>query len=217
MPWRSRPASPSPARREREGFTAFRAGPDKDAAEPLVVRERAASLPPSQVRSFVFTELFVRVELEPRANDLIGIVEQWAPDIVVHEVAEFAAPLVATKVGIPYVEHSFGPAVQSEVIRAAGEAAAPFWSSHGLAPHPLGGFYRYLYLDVCPPSLQAPGGAHRRRAGHPYRRDAGRRPSSSRGWTRCEGCRSSTSRSARSTTRISTCSGRCSTALATSP
>ena len=141
---------------EREGFTAFRAGPDEDAAEPLVVREHAASLPPSQVRSFVFTELFVRVELEPRANDLIEIVEQWAPDIVVHEVAEFAAPLVATKVGVPYVEHSFGPAVQSEVIRAAGEAAAPFWSSHGLAPHPLGGFYRYLYLDVCPPSLQLP-------------------------------------------------------------
>ena len=29
----------------------------------------------------------------------------------------------------------------------------------GLAPHPLGGFYRYLYLDVCPPSLQLPGPA----------------------------------------------------------
>jgi UDP:flavonoid glycosyltransferase YjiC (YdhE family) len=139
-----------------EGFTAFRAGPDLDAAEPLVVRDRAALLPPSQVRSFVFTELFVRVELEPRADDLANVVEQWAPDIVVHEVAEFAAPLVATIAGIPYVEHSFGPAVQTDVIRAAGEATAPFWSSRGLAPHPLGGFYRYLYLDVCPPSLQVP-------------------------------------------------------------
>ena len=75
---------------------------------------------------------------------------------MVHDVAEFAAPLVATVVGIPYVEHSYGPAIQNDVIRAAGEAAAPFWGSHGLAPHPLGGFYRYLYLDVCPPSLQVP-------------------------------------------------------------
>ncbi len=25
-----------------------------------------------------------------------------------------------------------------------------------LTPHPLGGLYRYLYLDVCPPSLQVP-------------------------------------------------------------
>ena len=57
---------------EAEGFTAFRVGLASDAVEPLArrVRDRAASLPPSQVRPFVFTELFVRVELEPRANDL---------------------------------------------------------------------------------------------------------------------------------------------------
>ena len=143
---------------EAEGFTAFRAGLDSDSVEPLArrVRDRAASLPPSQVRPFVFTELFVRVELEPRATDLLEIVEQWAPHVVVHDVAEFAAPLVATLGGIPYVEHSFGPAIQNDVIRAAGNAAAPFWASHGLAPHPLAGSYRYLYLDVCPPSLQVP-------------------------------------------------------------
>ena len=143
---------------EAEGFAAFRVGPAGHTAEPVArrVRELAASLPPSQVRSFVFTELFVRVELEPRANDLIDVIENWAPDLVVHDVAEFAAPLVATMVGIPYVEHSFGPAIQNEVIRTAGEATAPFWSSRGLAPDPLGGFYRYLYLDVCPPSLQVP-------------------------------------------------------------
>jgi UDP:flavonoid glycosyltransferase YjiC (YdhE family) len=143
---------------EAEGFTAFRVGLATDAAEPLArrVRDLAASLPPSQVRSFIFTELFVQVELEPRANDLLRVVEQWAPHVVVHDVAEFAAPLVATVVGIPYVEHGYGPTVQDHVIRAAGDATAPFWSSQGLTPHPLGGLYRYLYLDVCPPSLQMP-------------------------------------------------------------
>ena len=143
---------------EAEGFAAFRVGLAIDSAEPLArhVRDLAASLPPSQVRAFVFTELFVRVELEPRASDLFEVVEQWAPHVVVHDVAEFAAPLVATMVGIPYVEHSYGPAIENHVIRAAGDASAPFWSSHGLAPHPLGGLYRYLYLDVCPPSLQVP-------------------------------------------------------------
>src|SRR5580765_6992196 len=143
---------------ETDGFTAFRVGRDMDSVEPLArrIRDHAASLPPSQLRSFVFTELFIRVELEPRVKDLITITEQWRPHLFVHEVAEFAGPLVATMIGIPYVEHSYGPAIQNDVLRAAGEAAAPFWSSHGLAPHPLGGFYRYLYLDVCPPSLQAP-------------------------------------------------------------
>jgi UDP:flavonoid glycosyltransferase YjiC (YdhE family) len=143
---------------ETQGFTAFRVGLALNSMEPLArsVRRLAAALPPSQVRPFVFTELFVRVELEPRANDLFQIVEQWGPHVVVHDVAEFAAPLVATAVGIPYVEHSYGPAIQSDVIRAAGNATAPFWVSHGLVPHPLGGFYRYLYLDVCPASLQLP-------------------------------------------------------------
>ena len=141
---------------EAEGFTAFRIGPAMDTVGPSArrVRHIAASLPPAQVRPFVFTELFVRVELEPRLSDLFEIVEQWTPHVVVHDVAEFAAPLVATSAGIPYVEHSYGPAIQNDVIRAAGDATAPFWKSHGLAPHPLGGFYRYLYLDVCPPSLQ---------------------------------------------------------------
>src|SRR5512147_2154980 len=144
---------------EAEGFMAFRVGLAVDSVEPLArrVRSLAALLPPSQVRPFVFTELFVRVELEPRANDLFNIVEQWAPHAVVHDVAEFAAPPVATVVGIPYVEHSYGPAIEKDVIRAAGDTTAPVWGSHGLAPHPLGGCYRYLYLDVCPPSLQVPG------------------------------------------------------------
>ena len=141
---------------EAEGFTAFRIGPAMDTVEPLArrVRQIAASLPPSQVRPFVFAELFVGVELEPRLKDMFEIVERWAPHVVVHDVAEFAAPLVATSAGIPYVEHSYGPAIQNVVIRTAGEATAPFWTSHGLAPHPLGGLYRYLYLDVCPPSVQ---------------------------------------------------------------
>ena len=144
---------------EAEGFTAFRVGLTTDSAEPLArhVRGLAASLPASQVRPFVFTELFVRVELAPRADDLFNVVEQWSPHVVVHDIAEFAAPLVATVIGLPYVEHGYGPAIQNDVVRAAGEATTPFWESHGLAPHPLGGLYRYLYLDVCPPSLQSPG------------------------------------------------------------
>ena len=56
---------------EAEGFTAFRVGPTTDFVEPLArrVRQRTASLPPSRIRPLVFTELFVGVELEPRAND----------------------------------------------------------------------------------------------------------------------------------------------------
>jgi UDP:flavonoid glycosyltransferase YjiC (YdhE family) len=143
---------------EADGFRAFRAGPDSGSLETLArpIRDLAATLPPARIRSFVFAELFVKVELEPRARDLIEIVEQWAPQLAIHDVADFAGPLVATMAGIPYATHSYGPAIQTDVVRAAGAATAPYWTARGLAPHPLGGLYRYLYLDVCPPSLQVP-------------------------------------------------------------
>jgi UDP:flavonoid glycosyltransferase YjiC (YdhE family) len=138
-----------------DGFTSFRAGLAVDARELLRQKfPEVDSLPPEQVRPFMFTELFVNIELGPRADDLREIAGTWKPDVIVHEVAEFAGPLVATALGIPYADHAFGPAVQLDVIRAAGEAAAPDWRTHGLEPDALGGFYRHLYIDICPPSLQ---------------------------------------------------------------
>ena len=154
--WRSRRASLSPANRRPQASRRFASG------RPWTPWSRSpaafAIVPPrfllqksgaSSSRSSSSGSNWSRAR-----TTWFTIVEHWAPDVVVHDVAEFAAPLVATRVGIPYVEHSYGPAIHNDVIRAAGEATAPFWISHGLAPHPLGGLYRYLYLDVCPPSLQ---------------------------------------------------------------
>ena len=138
-----------------DGFTSFQAGLGVDARELLRRKfPEVDSLPPAQIRPFIFTELFVNIELGPRADDLMEIAAAWKPDVIVHEVADFAGPLVATRLGIPYADHAFGPAVALDVIRAAGEAAAPHWRAHGLEPDALGGFYRHLYLDICPASLQ---------------------------------------------------------------
>ena len=138
-----------------DGFTSFRAGLGVDSRELLRQKiPEADSLPAAQIRPFMFRELFVNIELEPRADDLMEIAGTWKPDVIVHEVAEFAGPLVATAFGIPYADHAFGPAVQLDVIRVAGEAAAPHWRAHGLEPDALAGFYRHLYVDICPPSLQ---------------------------------------------------------------
>ena len=137
---------------EADGFTSFRAGLGVEAREQL--GPEMGSLSPAQIRSFMFRELFVNIELGPRADDLMQIVEAWKPRLIVHEVAEFAAPLVATAFGIPYADHSYGPSVPLDVIRAAGEAAAPHWHGYGLEPDALGGLYRNLYLEVCPACLQ---------------------------------------------------------------
>ena len=73
---------------------------------------------------------------------------------MVHEVAELAAPLVSTSLGIPYVDVGFGSLIPRRLLEAAGAAARPHWSARGLEPGPVAGLFRYLYVDPCPPALQ---------------------------------------------------------------
>jgi len=111
---------------EAEGFTAFRVGLDLDSLEPHArrVRKRAASLPPSQVRPFVFTELFVQVELEPRVNDLSDIIEQWSPHVVVHStnpIVFVAQTMAGFGLAVKSAQHGVGKQVFS---------VGPFKSMH---------------------------------------------------------------------------------------
>jgi UDP:flavonoid glycosyltransferase YjiC (YdhE family) len=139
------------------GFETFEAGP----AESLlrVVADRMPSpdvLASDAGRSFFFAEVFVGLELERRAADLERVLATWEPDVVVHELAELAAPLVAASAGVPYATSSYGPLPSPAVMRAAGAAAASHWQRRGLPADAYAGAFRHLYRDVCPPSLQLP-------------------------------------------------------------
>ena len=139
------------------GFEAFRAGPDQGFREQWSPRYPGyEDLVGDEQRRFFWTEIFANLELIPRAGDLESIVDEWRPDVLVHEMAELAAPLVGTARGLPYVDVSYGALVGSSLLRAAGEAAAPQWRSRGLEPHPAAGLLRHLYVDTCPPSMQNP-------------------------------------------------------------
>jgi UDP:flavonoid glycosyltransferase YjiC (YdhE family) len=148
---------PYTTRARQAGFDAFHAGRDEGFRAEWAPRFPGFDqLVGDAQRHFFLTEIFANLELVPRADDLDQIVDTWRPDVVVHEVAELAAPLVATAHGIPYVDLSYGALIGSALLRAAGEAAAPHWRARRLEPHPTAGLFRYLYLDTCPPSLQSP-------------------------------------------------------------
>ena len=99
----------------------------------------------------MFRELFVNIELGPRAEDVMQIVEAWKPQIVVHEVAaEFAAGSVATAFGIPYADHSYGPFGAARCHPCCRRSRRSPLARDGLEPDTLGGLYRNLYLDVAP-------------------------------------------------------------------
>ena len=139
------------------GFTAFEAGlAETSRAEWAPRFPGFTTLVGDAMRKFFFTEIFANLELAPRAVDLESIMSAWQPDLVVHEMAELAAPLVSTAQGIPYVDVGYSSLVPRALLEEAGAAAAAHWQARGLEPHPLAGMFRYLYVDPCPPALQNP-------------------------------------------------------------
>ena len=91
----------------------------------------------------------------PMFADLLPVAQEFKPDLIVHEQAELAAPLVAASVGAGVITHSFGGPVPVPFLVAAGHLLAPLWAQHGLAVPPYGGSFATAYLDICPPQVQS--------------------------------------------------------------
>ena len=111
-------------------------------------------LAPDQMRPVAFGRWFSVIETPTRLADLDRICTEFKPDLLVHEVAELAAPLAAASAGLPWATVGFGPLLQPDVAVLAGDAVAPLWRERGLKQRPLAGLYEHLYVDPCPPALQ---------------------------------------------------------------
>ena len=142
---------------EKTGFAAFPAGlsladqidqartryPEQDG---LVAMERFEQFVP---------RMLAGVAAPARAADLVPLVRGWMPDVLVHDETEFAGPVAAAAAGIPWADQSVGILRPLSMARLAGETLAPLCEQYGVDVGPDGGLFRYLYLDVAPPSLQS--------------------------------------------------------------
>jgi UDP:flavonoid glycosyltransferase YjiC (YdhE family) len=100
--------------------------------------------------------MFFDVAPSAMLTDLVRLGRDWQSDLIVHEESESAGPIAGAILGIPSVCHGFGsPLAPMASLHMRGETVAPLWRSWGLEPAPFGGLFRYVYLDPCPPSLQA--------------------------------------------------------------
>lgn len=140
---------------EEAGFDSFPAGLGHAAAS-----EQAARLPEvahlGAGQGWVFgAHLFAGVGAAAKVADLAGVIGSWGADLVVHGAMDYGAPIAASVAGVPYADHSFGPLSSAQFLELAGEVVAPVWRRWAVEPEELGGMFRYLYLDICPPSLQA--------------------------------------------------------------
>jgi UDP:flavonoid glycosyltransferase YjiC (YdhE family) len=110
-------------------------------------------LTPQDLPAFMFPRLFADISLRHMLPDVEQIVGEWAPDVVLHEVGEMSAAIVAAKSDIPHVTHGFGARLRPERLVDSEEWAAPFWETAGLTPREQCGAYEHLYLDIYPPCL----------------------------------------------------------------
>jgi UDP:flavonoid glycosyltransferase YjiC (YdhE family) len=119
----------------------------------LQVPPEAQHLPAEAIPDLMYPRIFG--DAAPvMLGDLLPVVRDWRPDLVLHDAAEFAGPIVAATVGVPNVAKAFGPLLPRQRVAAAGERTEKLWRSVGLEPRPFGGSYDYLYLDVYPSALQ---------------------------------------------------------------
>jgi UDP:flavonoid glycosyltransferase YjiC (YdhE family) len=88
-----------------------------------------------------------------RLADLTAMVEDWRPDLVVHEVLELAGPLLAHRLGVPGVVHGLGPMfpMYAVLVGPAGAAAGDpaLWEKLSAE----------ACVDICPPALRPDGPA----------------------------------------------------------
>jgi hypothetical protein len=126
-------------------------------------RAKVQTMPPGERRPFVFTSRFAKIEAPAKLEELRDITVHWKPDLIVHESADLAAPIVAAALGVPSVHHGWGRLVPRACFELAAAATDSLWQSQGLDPEPLCGAFRGRYVDICPPSLRAepvPDGVH---------------------------------------------------------
>lgn len=122
--------------------------------------ESLADVPREQFPQHVFPGLFGGL-LPPRmVAEVLPLARDWAPDLIVHEQGELAAPLVAAVLGVPSVAHAFGGAVPAEYVAAAAERLAPLWAEHGQQVPDYAGCFGSSYLDIYPPSMQGAAADH---------------------------------------------------------
>src|SRR5712691_10307129 len=122
-------------RAEAAGFTAFDAGLAVGAAfEQLAEHfpdQEYNRLEPSEILGWYVPHLFGEVFTPAMLCDLEPLVRSWRPDVILHEIWEFAGPIAAASAGIPSICHTLGFRFDDRILDSVAAAVAPLWEQQG--------------------------------------------------------------------------------------
>ncbi len=101
--------------------------------------------------------LFLDVLARRTAADLVSVLDDVAPDVVVYEQYEYGAAIAAHARGIPAICHSLSPRMSDDVVASlASGHLERLWDEHGVQTTDFDPFTGDRFLDVFPAVLQQP-------------------------------------------------------------
>lgn len=144
---------------EAAGFRAIPAGLDFLQSAAASAFPELASLAGEKASVYWLKSVWLDAAPKRMLPDLLRVIRDWKPAVVVHDFWDFAAPLAAEAAGIPYAVHVLSCFRPVEMLaRFFGMEFRLLRELAGLPPDPhLAYLYRYLYLDYYPPGLQPTG------------------------------------------------------------
>ena len=137
-----------------EALPAGLSGAARQEARQGVLAE-AEKVEPAERAAYVFPRMFGAAYTPGMVADLLPLARQRRPDLMIHDQAELASPIVGAVIDVPSITHAFGGAIPAELLIEAGERTADVWAAHDQAQPPYAGCFTSLYLDICPPSVQS--------------------------------------------------------------
>jgi UDP:flavonoid glycosyltransferase YjiC (YdhE family) len=142
------------------GFDAWAIGlsSDETVVRYLEANPDSNDLPPAERLRRVAPRMFVDIAARSRVAELHERAGDWGADLVVHDQSEFAAPIVAALLRTPTVVHAWGPMMPAEMLVLIEPAVEALGAEHGVTGVLAGLLDETVYVDICPPGLQLPGG-----------------------------------------------------------
>jgi UDP:flavonoid glycosyltransferase YjiC (YdhE family) len=145
---------------EHAGIRCFPAGLDWLAEQTDRTFPERKAIPLEEHGWFDVGVIFAHHCPPPMIDDLLRIANDWKPDVIVRDMWEFGGCIAAEMLGIPHavIGLSGGVIVPSEDIKVhIADPLNEIRQRYNLPPDPdLDMLYRYLRLDLIPPSYRPP-------------------------------------------------------------
>ena len=138
------------------GFRAMPAGLDWVEAEAEQAFPELRSIPLAERGAFLLQDVFADVVAHAMVPDLLQILREWQPALVLRNDYEFGSCVAAERCGIPHATVSICFFMSEAVLsRAIGDRLAYLRSAFGLSPYPATAMlYPSLYLTYAPDVIE---------------------------------------------------------------